>query len=766
MGAANQPRRPVGALTPGSLTGARRGLRAGLGLCVLTITALVASSAILRDQAQAQTPPPAARARSTTIAPISRDEPVFYQADRGDYDNNTGIATLSGHVEFWQADRVLIADRVIYDSHTGTAAASGHVVLMEPDGQAVFSDYAELSDNLKNGVLSGMQALLPEGGRLVANGARRTDASINELSRVVYSTCQLCATDPTRAPLWQIRATEAVQDRDNKRIEYRDAVVDFFGTPVAWFPYLTHPDPTERRASGILAPTMGYSKHLGAFFGLPYYWAIDPQSDLTIEPLAGTSNGPALNFNYRRRFNEGMVSIDAGIADNRSSLAGHIFAKGNFAIDETWRWGFDINRASSDNYLRDFKVHDWNEILTSSVYLEGFGQGSYARFDARSYQGLSTTVTATALPLVLPRYIYSLTTPLAVVGGQLGVDFDAFNVLRNIGTNTERIRLSLNWDRPFIGSAGEVWKTTLHLDGAVYQAQQFNVAPNYGPATRVSAVQTLPTAAVELRWPLIRAAGSGTQLLEPIAQIIVAPRAPSYVRGLTNIPNEDSLDLDFTDANLFALNRYPGVDRLEGGARANLGLHGAWNFASGALIDAQIGQAYRLRPDTGFAQGSGLERTMSDVVGHVSITPNKFLDLTTRERVDPRRGQLRYADALASAGGDLLRVTGGYIYTFNNPYLLYDTAAPPPSLSKPRNELTLGVSTKQDRWRYKASARQDLRTRQMVALGLGAAYEDECFIFDATLFRRYTSINGDRGATTLLFQVTLKTVGEFGFNAQ
>jgi LPS-assembly protein len=746
----------------------RQLLNASLGLCALALIGLMVTSAISPDDAWAQTPPspPRARPATKTIAPISRDAPVFYQADRGEYDNNTGIATLSGHVEFWQADRVLIADRVIYDSRSDTAAASGHVVLMEPDGQAVFSDYAELSEGLKNGVLDGMQALLPEGGRLVANGARRTDGRISELSRVIYSACLLCADAPTKAPLWQIRATEAVQDLDNQRIEYRDAVVDFFGIPVAWFPYLTHPDPTSRRASGFLAPTMGYSRHLGGFFGLPYYWAIDPQSDLTIEPLMGTNNGPSLTFDYRRRFNSGLITIDTSIANDRSSVGGHVFAKGNFTIDETWRWGFDINRASSDNYLRDFKVHGWNEILTSSIYLEGFGQGSYARLDARAYQGLSTTISATALPLVLPRYAYSLTMPLVGVGGQLGVDFDAFNVLRAVGSNTQRVRASLNWDRPFIGAAGEVWKTTLHFDSAVYQSLQFNEQPNYGQFSRISAVQAMPTAAVELRWPLIRATGGGTQLLEPIAQVIVAPRATSYVRGITNIPNEDSLDLDFTDASLFALNRYPGVDRLEGGARANLGLHFAWNFPSGALIDAQIGQAYRLQRDPGFAIGSGLRDTASDYVGHVSITPNKYLDITTRERLDRRTGQVRYADVLTSVGSDLLRVTGGYIYTFNNPYFLYDGATPPAALTSPRNELTLGVSTRQEHWRYKASARQDVRTRQMVALGLGAAYEDECFIFDATMFRRYTSVNGDRGATTILFQVTLKTVGEFGFNAQ
>ncbi|MBC7637383.1 MAG: LPS-assembly protein LptD, partial [Acetobacteraceae bacterium] len=385
----------------------------------------------------------------------------------------------------------------------------------------------------------------------------------------------------------------------------------------------------------------------------------------------------------------------------------------------------------------------------------------------RAYQGLSRSISATRLPLVLPRYAYSLTTPVEGVGGRLGFDFDAFNVLRTLGTNTQRARASVNWERPFIGRVGEVWKTTLHFDGAVYQAFQFNQQPNYGQFSRLTAVQTLPTAAVEMRWPLIRNAGaSGSQLLEPIAQLILAPRAPSYARGITNIPNEDSLDLDFTDANLFALNRYPGIDRLEGGMRANVALHAAWNFPSGALIDAQIGQAFRVRRDTSFAQGSGLERTTSDVVGHLTVAPNKYFDITTRERIDPRRGQLRYADVLGSVGSEQLRVTAGYIYTFNNPYLFYDTATPPAALANPRNELTLGISTRLEHWRYKASARQDVRTRQMVALGLGAAYEDECFIFDATMFRRYTSVNGDRGATTILFQITLKTVGEFGFNAQ
>ena len=53
----------------------------------------------------------------------------------------------------------------------------------------------------------------------------------------------------------------------------------------------------------------------------------------------------------------------------------------------------------------------------------------------------------------------------------------------------------------------------------------------------------------------------------------------------------------------------------------------------------------------------------------------------------------------------------------------------------------------------------------MVAAGVDAVYEDECFILDFRFFRRYTSYNGDNGATTGLIQLTFKTIGQFGFKA-
>jgi LPS-assembly protein len=716
--------------------------------------------------------------KGTKEQPVSKDQPVYYQADTAEYDRDNGIITLTGHVEIWQGDRDLRADKVTYDRNTGVAAAYGHVVLLDPSGQVSFADYAELSQGMKDGVMTNIRAQLAANGRLAANGGRRIDAQVNELSRVIYSTCNVCKQHPDEAPLWDLRARSAVQDVANKRIEYRDAVIDLYGIPVLYSPYFTHPDPSAKRASGFLVPSLGDSKYIGSYIETPYFWAIDGATDATFSPIIGTDKVGALLGEFRHSFNNGTVTVDGSAAYDESRGQGNVSAKGQFAIDDEWRWGFDLERASTSDYMRDFQINGSADILlTSQVYLEGFGQGSYSRLDARAYQGLSSTIVAAELPYALPRYEYSFVGQPDALGGRLSLDAGAFNVLRQVGTNTERASLRLDWERPVNGVVGDLWKLVLHVDSAAYNAHQEDQNPTWGPQNVASTAQAMPTAALNGRWPLQRDAGTwGTQIVEPIVQLIAAPDGSSYRTVTQNgttyvntlVPNEDSLDFEFTDNTLFNLNRFPGIDRLEGGMRANVGLHGAWYFPAGQTIDAQIGQGYRAHPDPAFPVGSGLEGTVTDVVSHVTYTPSKWIDLSTQERFDHRDFSLRFADALASGGPSWLRLTTGYIYSSYNPYLYYNTV-PSGTLNMsptdiPRNEITVGASTSHGPWRLHASARRDLQDDKMVSLAVGGAYEDECFIFDLEFNRRYTSINGDNGDSTILLQVTLKTVGTYGFN--
>jgi LPS-assembly protein len=720
--------------------------------------------------------PDVARAQLSTLVNAAsqpqgdRNAPVTFTADAVEYDRENALVIAQGHVEAWQNEHVLRADRVTFDRNTGVAAAKGNVALLEPNGQVLFADYAELTQDMKNGVMRDMRAILAENGRLAANGARRTEGQINEMSRMVYSTCNLCAKDPTKAPLWQIRALSAVQDLENKKIEYEDAVLEMYGVPVGYMPYFWHVDPSVKRGSGLLIPAFGATSHLGAFFSQPYYWVIDDQSDATFVPTLTTRTGPQLSVEYRRRFNSGSLLLDASAGYLDNSLQGTIYSKGQFSLNDTWRWGFNIARASSADYVRDFHLAGYlgsePTLLSSQVYGEGFGQGAYSRFDVRFYQTLNSVVASDKLPLVLPRYQYSYFGQPDSLGGRLSVDVGAFNVMRTVGTDTRRGSLTVNWSRPFVGEFGDLWKITLHNDAIAYNASAFNEQPNFGPVSQIDKARAQPQAALDFRWPFMRDSGAwGTQLIEPIAQIVVGPQVGDSQRS--KYPNEDSLDLDFSDANLFGFNRYPGIDRLDGGVRANVALHGTWLLA-GTTFDALLGQSYRTTVDNQYPQGSGLHDQVSDVVGRASFAPTSWLNLTYRTRLDHKTFQTRMSDALATVGVPKFSVNVGYFYSTFNPYTLFDQPPPPPvgnAFYTPRSEITVGASTTWGRYRISGWARRNIRLNEMVSVGGDASYEDECFILDLRVFRRYTTYNGDNGATTALIQMTLKTVGQFGYRA-
>ena len=246
-----------------------------------------------------------------------KNEPVTFSADEVDYDKDKAFVTATGHVEAWQNGHVMRADKITFDRNTGVAAATGHVVLLEPDGEVLFADYAEMQNNMNDGILKDMRALLQQNGRLAANGAQRTGGQINEMSKVVYTTCNLCAKDPTKPPLWQIRAASAVQDLEHKKIEFSNATLQMYGIPVAYMPYFWTADPSVKRKSGILPPVFGSSSNVGFFYGQPYYLVIDDQSDATFLPLISTEAGPQLDIEYRRRFNDGtvLVNTSAGYID-------------------------------------------------------------------------------------------------------------------------------------------------------------------------------------------------------------------------------------------------------------------------------------------------------------------------------------------------------------------------------------------------------------------------------------------------------------------
>jgi LPS-assembly protein len=294
-------------------------------------------------------------------------------ADELVHDETLGTITARGNVELSQDERILLADSVTYNQREDTVIASGNISLLEPTGEVIFSNYVELDNALKTGFIDNLRLRLTDGSRLAANRGTRPADQRKILSRAVFTPCESCEEDPSRPPLWQIKARKIVHDEVAKDIIYNDATLEMFGVPVLYTPYLAHPDPTVDRRSGLLAPLIGTSNELGFIYGQPYYHVIDESKDLELMPIIYSEDGGILKARYRQLFDNGIIDLKgtAGILDQRNNnvetgeqeLEGSLDLEGKFDFDRTWRGGFDLEQSSSRTYLQRYRL-DTRQVLT------------------------------------------------------------------------------------------------------------------------------------------------------------------------------------------------------------------------------------------------------------------------------------------------------------------------------------------------------------------------------------------------------------------
>src|SRR5258708_32368752 len=250
-------------------------------------------------------PPGLAQFASDSHVKQDKNAPVVFQADEVQYDDQLALTVAKGHVEISQGGEVLLADMVSYNQRTDTITASGHVSLLEPTGEVAFADFMELRDSMSNVFAQNVRRLLADRSRLPANAGRRIHANRFELARAVYSPCDLCKNDPTAPPAWQLKAREISDDKELKLIEFRDAVLEVDGVPIFYTPYLSQPDPSVKRASGFLMPTMGNSNSIGFHVAVPHYFVLGPDKDLTVAPRFTSRAGQLLATEYRQRLGNG-----------------------------------------------------------------------------------------------------------------------------------------------------------------------------------------------------------------------------------------------------------------------------------------------------------------------------------------------------------------------------------------------------------------------------------------------------------------------------
>ncbi|WP_169568760.1 LPS-assembly protein LptD [Sneathiella limimaris] len=681
---------------------------------------------------------PAVVAQVTSPVPtIDLEKESIFNADEILYDQSSDTVTASGNVEIVQGNRVLKADRVIYNVNADTVQAQGNIVLLEPSGDVLFADKVTLSNELKTGAIQQIRILFTDQSRLAASSAVKESETTTIMNRAVYSTCQLCEDDPDAPPLWQLKSAKVVHDQQDQTITYKDTVLEFYGVPVFYTPYFSHPDPTVKRKSGFLAPSVFESSYLGYGATLPYYYVIDEDKDMTITPMVTSKEGVQLASEYRQAFETGDMTLDASLTyvDERTSdnvktgdqeFQGHIRGIGEFEFRPDWVWGFDFFATSNDTYLDKYDISN-EDTLTSTAYVQGLRGRNYTRFSAIGFQGLEEEDDSGETPFIPGWLEYAYVSEPNKYGARYNVNLDGLMLIRTAGQDTNRLSASAGWHLPYITPSGQTIALDASMRGDAYYARDQLDDP-FDPTSDTDnnfSGRVIP--ALSLRWsyPFVRAAGNMRQTIEPIVEAVW-----SESLGSKDTPNEDSLSFEFDDTNLFGFNRSAGLDQVEEGARLNYGVNFGFYGADGGYTSLLVGQSLYENNDTGFSEGSGLENQLSDYVARLEIHPNEYFSYTQRVRIDEDDLSLARHELDLRVGSQFNWVSLGYLNLKDDQSAIGIES---------RHEIYAAGRVKMtDYWSSYGGYRRDLENNNSIDAVLGFEYLDECFGFAFEAKREFT----------------------------
>ncbi len=700
--------------------------------------------------------------------PSGEEAPVDFAAASVEYDEANQKVTALGDVEIIQSGRIVKADRVVYDLKTEVVSAEGNVALLEKNGDVHFVDKADLAQAMKNGYIKKLRSVLADGSRFTAEEGRREDGVRTVMEDATYTPCEPCKANPEKPPSWQIRADKVIHDNDEHTITYKDATLEVAGTPIAYVPYFSHPDGTIKQKSGFLAPIFNLSSNLGFSATPQYYLAIDETQDATLGVRTFIEHMPMLLGEYRKRFNDAELEVSGGVnySDRTDSsggeyeyvddeMRGHFFGKGLWDINEKWRAGFDAAVASDDQYMRQFDITS-DDVLENEIYVERFDDRDYATLRAFSFQDLRISDRAADQPNVLPEALVSfLGQPGDTFGGRWSFDASTLGLMRDgSGQDVLRGSATAGWERKDIFDIGLVNVISASIRGDVYNVPKRDEDLLGSGDGDSSSSRFYPVLHNVTSYPMVNNISDEAQVVfEPI----VSFTAVSDVKNNSDIPNEDSQDVQLDANNLFEPNRFPGLDRVDDSSHVTYGARVGAHGADGSMGEIFLGQSYRLDDDDNpFPAGSGLDTQTSNYVGEINAILKGDLNVNYRFELSSQDFSSERHELDASAVIDRFTLSGAYFFARS----LEGT-----DLTTSREQIYSSIAYDfSDEWRSTLSGRYDLSEEDqgLRNAGLLVEYLGQCYTVSASAVRNFTfESTGDAG-TEVMLRVGLKNLGEFG----
>lgn len=313
---------------------------------------------------------PSGQCRASALLMQTEDERVVrwdLSADKVITYNDSEIMEAQGNVHLKRGNEYLKADFARYYMSTKWVYLQGNVQVLTAGKDELQADEAEFDLRSRVGWMKNGNIFM-EGPHAYISGDR-----INKHWGDVYSFDQakitVCDGD---VPAWSFTSDEAVVEIDGYA-RLGGSSFQIKDTPVLYTPFFIFPVKTTRQ-TGLLIPEYGRSTRKGLYLNIPFFWAIDESSDLTINEYYMEKRGFMHGVEYRTRpssdttgwiradflydnkvdkHDDGAYAGDGLIRNNHDRY----WLRGMFDTrlpDPNWRFKADLDFVSDHYFLSEF----------------------------------------------------------------------------------------------------------------------------------------------------------------------------------------------------------------------------------------------------------------------------------------------------------------------------------------------------------------------------------------------------------------------------
>ena len=644
--------------------------------------------------------------------------------------NQAGELVASGAVTVWYKDRKVTASSITYASQNDKLIIRGPIRIIDNQSTMILGDQAELSEDLKVGIIKSAKIILGYQVQIAAAKVLQKDARYSEAFNIAATSCHVCL---NKTPLWQIRARKIVQDKFEKQIYFEHAQLRVLDIPVFYLPFMRLPDPSLKRATGLLAPKLKTSSVLNTGIKIPYFIRLNKHKDFTITPFYSPKT-KTIEYRYRQAYTSGFMLIEGALTRDAlipNKNRGYILSDTSLILQNGYNLGIQLQAVSDPSYLFEY---DFAQLDRLNTKLELSRSMRYQNSEVKlsNYHSLRENENnATQPTLVAEGTIESRLNP-DMIKGEIGLEANflksyRYSDLNNDGPDSDTLvdgydttRLSLlsNWDHGWEIANGIILHFENEFGLSQYYVQQH---ADIGPkATRMFGV-----GAVGLRWPWYRInSNGGIGIVEPQIQLVRSVSSNSAV------PNDDSTQVEFDEGNLFRLNRAPGLDLIENGSRLNVGLAGSQFMDSGSNLSWKIGRVLRSEALSTFPSGSGLSNSISDWLLATNFQQKNGIELINRALI-ASDGVVTKSETSLKVNRNQHQIRATHVELTKDSNISQNQ-----SLSSMALEWSYNLNSN---WRSDSKFQFDSNIGRLSKLELGLRYENECVNVDLSSSRSFST---------------------------